>query len=1061
MKYLILILWLSVEVFALSGIVYDDVGQRVQGVQVKLNLTQESAITDQNGFFEIGQTTSIFSTQEAMGTKGYRIINDQLHLLLIEQTVVKLSWMNSLGHIVKTQNTQLSPGSQIIPLQKPEAIGVYFLRLQVNAHMLPAQRVKLSSKGILDELTLTKALFESKVLDITSYEEDLGRITLTMRPFDRALQTGHLSPTVTEAELLNATLQEIQSKSDTLQSIRQRFFNLTPEGGERSDGTSLTQIDWNPGVWSTIWGNPEGIAVQYSVNILNTNDVFTDTKTIYEKSIAFAGIYPTRYLAMGGNPMVSYSKGDAVSEDMHQMMVNALGWLVDSPDVQTQSLKVALTHFSTNEKSAVKSWMLEKVSDQIEFLEDCDGAQAMSCMNDDIDLIITDYKDLDVSDSDKEKAADAIISQFQEGTPLLYMRSDGNQRYLGGRFNEALGVSYQWHNYFKHLQISQLNPAEANVGSSLDPILVVLNHFKEGDYQIPWNDCVEGTCDDIDVYQTEFQEGASAVASAFKALDSKNKDIFKLPGDLKLLKLLALYADKIRENIVFPMDKVTTDDTEFLKSFFADHAHYQSRRVNAAQNDMGIYSRSDFSSVNSVSKNVRMISKAKYRTSGVYAIPGRTVRVIRKDQSGVKTHIRVHSLRNGSTKIFNENKYIRPRFLWGVNMEIAPGDTLDFTSAYGGPIHIQFDSNNEEVEFDFIQVGLHPVWRSPEDNESFTLALEQGEFDWAEIVTDGFEVHSTLEKMRSSIANEQWSSPAVMAAATESYMSNYPHVLAGFRGPGIDSVPQIHDFASRHQLEVQFIDIVKHMNADQATCGSGCSGNPYDAFWSFNPTGHGDLHELGHGLEKGRFRFDDWEGHSTTNYYSYFSKSQYFKASGRASDCQNLPFETQFNWLQEAARSTDSFTSMQSQDMSSWSQGAAMVVQMMMLAQHEGTWTDGWHLLSGLHLIERAYGQADNNEDSWNSQKANLGFADYTFAELGDLTRNDWFAIAISWSMERDMRDYLDMWGIELSEKAKTQINNYGFSRAPQVFFASSAKGYCTDFEPQMIAIDGTTPWPL
>ncbi len=37
-------------------------------------------------------------------------------------------------------------------------------------------------------------------------------------------------------------------------------------------------------------------------------------------------------------------------------------------------------------------------------------------------------------------------------------------------------------------------------------------------------------------------------------------------------------------------------------------------------------------------------------------------------------------------------------------------------------------------------------------------------------------------------------------------------------------------------------------------------GNPYDAYWSFSPLGHGDLHELGHGLEKGRFRFSGWEG---------------------------------------------------------------------------------------------------------------------------------------------------------------------------------------------------------
>ncbi|MCV5951156.1 hypothetical protein OFN94_40755, partial [Escherichia coli] len=80
---------------------------------------------------------------------------------------------------------------------------------------------------------------------------------------------------------------------------------------------------------------------------------------------------------------------------------------------------------------------------------------------------------------------------------------------------------------------------------------------------------------------------------------------------------------------------------------------------------------------------------------------------------------------------------------------------------------------------------------------------------------------------------------------------NYPHVLAGFQGRGIDEVPYIIQYAQNQGWEIANIDMVKHMNADQATCGYGCSGNPYDAYWAFSPLGHGDLHELGHGLEKG------------------------------------------------------------------------------------------------------------------------------------------------------------------------------------------------------------------
>lgn len=105
-------------------------------------------------------------------------------------------------------------------------------------------------------------------------------------------------------------------------------------------------------------------------------------------------------------------------------------------------------------------------------------------------------------------------------------------------------------------------------------------------------------------------------------------------------------------------------------------------------------------------------------------------------------------------------------------------------------------------------------------------------------------------------------------------------MLAGFRGDRIDEDPEIIEFAERKGLAIDLIDQVKHMNADQATCGYGCSGNPYDAYWAFDPPGHGDLHELGHGLVKGRFLFDSWSpGHTATNFYSFFPSPEHTKSS--------------------------------------------------------------------------------------------------------------------------------------------------------------------------------------
>jgi len=107
---------------------------------------------------------------------------------------------------------------------------------------------------------------------------------------------------------------------------------------------------------------------------------------------------------------------------------------------------------------------------------------------------------------------------------------------------------------------------------------------------------------------------------------------------------------------------------------------------------------------------------------------------------------------------------------------------------------------------------------------------------------------------------------------------------------GIDVIDEVHDFAAENSLEIHTLDRVKHMNADQATCGFGCSGNPYDAYWFFDPISHGDIHELGHGLERHRFRYAGQVGHTITNPYSYYSKWKYLEATGDEANlgCQKI-----------------------------------------------------------------------------------------------------------------------------------------------------------------------------
>ncbi|NRA61715.1 MAG: RICIN domain-containing protein, partial [Psychrobium sp.] len=487
----------------------------------------------------------------------------------------------------------------------------------------------------------------------------------------------------------------------------------------------------------------------------------------------------------------------------------------------------------------------------------------------------------------------------------------------------------------------------------------------------------------------------------------------------------------------------------------ADHTVYNSRTKTQTQADLGNFSRSDFTHVTPVNKRLSYTSKEIFRSAGVYALPGQTFSVTRNDSSDLTVAIFINTLRSSSTKEFEANKYNRPKFLQSVAIPIAPGETISLTSPYGGPVQLMFSANDLQVELDFTHIGLHPHWSSAADNAGFSAAMLAGNYDWAEVVTPNFEIHSQLEKMRTTLARDNVSNVEDLAAITEQYIHNYPHVLAGYQGPGINVVAEIHDFSRDKGWAIENLDIVKHMNADQATCGWGCSGNPYDAGWSFNPVGHGDIHEFGHGLEKRELRFSGWETHSTTNTYVYYSQTQYAKETGIV-ECKSLPFDSLFETLKASIKETDPEAYMRAQSLNSWDQSVAMTIQMMMAAQAEGSLIDGWHLLARLHILLREFKRAVHSEILWLNKRDSLGFGQYSRAAAKALDKNDWLVIAISAATELDYREFLAMWGLSFSDTAATQVANLGFSAVTKKFYQVKDGGYCEGLDKAAITIIDT-----
>ena len=882
---------------------------------------------------------------------------------------------------------------------------------------------------------------------------------------EAAIRNGNVSALEDVNVIMTDILETAECGRELFNDSRIKLFNLSSDGTITTN--SLTSISWNPthdaAFMQPIFGQSE--AVLYS------NDTWRSDGRIDNSPLAVIGqTGETRHMVLGGNPMRNlYRDGASVNEQMQDYLRNSLSWLTGRDDLTTAPFKAVIAQMDQSryfpDRAATRQWLDNNYSGMVSYndAQACDADAMIACLNDNSDILIISQNSAD--EAEVEAVSAAVDHALANGIPVLYMHLDGGLLPLGEALLPKLQASYGGDNYWARQRLGNYNAAPdfgklpATISSRLD----LIKRFQDSNFTINFADCENNSCLETSGYAEQFFNAARDIQREVDGFDSAGINLFEQDGQ-RFTKALVLLADSYRQQVSFPMDKMTTPQTEFLSSLYADMVVHTARDFNPAQGDMGNFSRSDFSHVTPVTKDVTLTARDRYKAAGVYALPGQTVTVTRNDSSDVNTHIKVNMVRSGSTHIFDEDRYNRPKYMTSRDLPIAAGETISFTSPYGGPVQIRFDAKDVDVSFTFENVGEHAIWRGPEDDLSFAAKMDAGDYDWAELITPSFQVHSKLEKMRDTITDPLFGSAPAIGAATETQIHNYPHIMAGFKGAGIEVVAEVHDWAASKGLDIHTLDRVKHMNADQATCGYGCSGNPYDAYWSFNPIGHGDIHELGHGLERHKFRFAGQEGHTITNPYSYYSKWRYHENTGTPVSeigCQNLPYEDMFNIVQASRNEADPFAYMQAQDLTVWNRGAAINHQIMMAAQDLGLLDDGRMMLVRLHIIEREFNIADNNDEAWAAKRDALGFGSFTRSEARELSNNDWLLIAMSHLLERDMSDYIQLWGYELTDAAKTHVAAWNYPIMPTDYYVASPTQHCDSFEGlSKLSVDGTQNWP-
>lgn len=775
----------------------------------------------------------------------------------------------------------------------------------------------------------------------------------------------------------------------------------------------------------------------------------------------------TRYAVIGTNIFTF----EPINTQLKDSTLNLFNWLLkqeSSNDILSQNLKIGVPNRGI--KSHLEAFISKNnlsnhwtITSDINDLNSANYDIYISLINDDMSYV--------------EKAINAKkpVLVYQE----WYQPSDEHLAY----FN----LKWSWYgeatigNFENTSQICDLTLSSSAINKTVQNLHNNALNFNYTDTACPSN-VGKVTCDENKLLNAngktlgeEFTNGAKGVKNILASYDNRGVNLFK-SDDETIIKLAVLLADKYRANISYPMDKVSTDESIFYKSLFADYTVHYMRDNNPVQPNLGDYT-TNLSAIRALttlneSLTLTPTPYSEWTSSLVYAPPAKMVTVKRTDNSTNVIKIRINMLREDSSRIWNSNHYTRPKFMTSAEITLEKDKEYNLSTPYGGAIYVYsqgVEVNAQPFTLEFKGILKHPTL-SNFDNESiakFMNELENSPFDWVDIKTPFVEIHSLKSKMREAFSTggsfPYNNNVELYFKDLKKYLIDNNLNLAGFKGDGLALNSSVAGWCSDNNLDctsdIHKKPAIQHINSDiNAHCGGGCSGNPYDASWGITPTGWGDNHEFGHNLQVGRLKI--YGGKSTevsNNIFPLYSNWSYINDHDIAihpdTDRPNTTgtFDMLYNQVKKATPANESHRLWSGND--TYSEAGERLSFYQQLVFTHGS----WDIYTKLYLLNRLFADAIKNDTNWSANRDKLGFSGYTRIEANTINGNDFMAIILSKFTGKNHIDYFTMWGIEISDKAKLQIATNGFSSTIQKEYFLPLNNYITKFMPtKTLTLDGT-----
>ncbi len=670
-------------------------------------------------------------------------------------------------------------------------------------------------------------------------------------------------------------------------------------------------------------------------------------------------------------------------------------------------------------------------------------------------------------------------------------------------------------------------------------------------------------------FHTRLLDGLDTLRTTLTGLDAAAENPFQADG-YRSLRALILLGDVYRAGaagtaaVRYPVAS-TRAPANFARAAFADSSVHLAHGTNRAQSDLGTYAcpRATVLTAPCVPYDPAAVPVAdaavtaaflpgdEWSTIGRYALAGRPFHLRRTDAVGGRVFARVGFAREGTTRAFattaDSTRYDRPQYLASAWVELAPGRDITLSSPIGGPVYFRLIGSDAlaglSAVVDTRGLAHHATLTdvSPAGTAAFVREVQTSPLPHVDLRLTGFEVHLRKDRFLTTafggtnlaelVAGGQYTVryDGDVARMVDDVQRNYVarvYGLAGFAAPGSTLAATLSDDvrgvcadrgwdctdATLHRRTT-----VQHANYDEyANCGSGCSGNPFDADWSMIPLGWGESHELGHNLQTNalnvhwmtpanRNNWARWEsraGENSNNIFPYHTLWRFLRRERNdtvAVRDGHMNLKSFFAAAQSARAGLfatvggarrrvvydERCTVLYDTDPADadplpeaiWSDPAYAADNGLRMAFYLGIplrlhgrtlrgrrLTEGFDIFPILYAQTRLLARSARDAATWNAARSGLGFdlfpydghATYGGRRVANIPGNDFLVVALSFVTGLDFRPYFRDHGVRVSDLAAAQVQAHVDAGRVTVPIGGSALVLDTDLAPSDPATLGT-----